>query len=166
MNGGTTTQTAAFDCDTRLVSAETNSQTDALQTFVALRHTPAQWLGEARDKLQNLATLGENWDSYGASPIDARSIECAQRLVENLAMIIGVRPPAVGATPDGEAGLSWDGGHWCLDADVSPDGRISYVFVDDQDPSRDLEASTRDPRELIALLTDWHQSKLLSPSEK
>ncbi|MGB2986951.1 MAG: hypothetical protein WBE26_13850 [Phycisphaerae bacterium] len=126
-----------------------------LGPMFALCETPPTWLPGVITKLSDLAPLEDNWDSYGASPIDPRSISNAQALVQWLAMFIGVDEPAVGASPDGEAGLSWDGGPWSLDVDVSPDGRIDYVYIDDRDAARDVEASTHDPYELLTLLTAW-----------
>lgn len=70
-------------------------------------------------------------------------------------MYVGVDEPAVGATPDGEAGLSWDGGPWSLDVDVTRDGRYEYVFLDDRDSTLSIEASTRDKDDLLIRLTTW-----------
>lgn len=147
----------AFDQDTYPVSLQANQETAALSPLpmVATRERPPKWLRDTITKLQNLATLQENWDSYGASPVNADSIFRAQELVCYLAMFVGVDEPAVGATPDGEAGLSWDGGPWSLDVDIAPDGRIDYVYIDDRDSSQDVEMSTRRPHDLLMYLTGW-----------
>ena len=61
--------------------------------------------------------------------------------------------PAVGATPDGEPGLSWDGGAWSLDVDIARSGFFRYVYIHDQDESKDVEASTRYADDLLPFLT-------------
>ena len=137
------------------VDAGHTAEVFARQFVVAQNDAPHDWLGRVLDKLQRLATLGENWDSYGAAPVDHDSIREAQKLVEHLAMYVGVDEPAVGATPDGEAGLSWDGGPWSLDVDVTRDGRYEYVFLDDRDSTLSIEASTRDKDDLLIRLTTW-----------
>lgn len=121
----------------------------------ALRESKPKWLPITIDKLRSLAGLEENWDSYGAVPVDLRSIERAAELIEYLGMFVNVDEPAVGATPDGEAGLSWDGGSWSLDVDVTPDGRYEYVFIDEQDSSAEIENATHNPADLLQYLPAW-----------
>ena len=123
----------------------------------------ANWLPTVIAELDALGDLEANWDSYGALPIDPVSIEYAARLANLLAERKGIREPAVGATPDGHAGLSWDGGSWSLDVDVTPDGLWEYViFVKG---ARDIEGSTDDPSIFVAVLTEgivdeWRQTEV------
>lgn len=148
------TESDTFESDTLAAGKSDETSILSPRTKYALRDAPL-WLQETITKLKNLATLQENWDSYGGLPVDRRSIDNAILLITNLASVENVSEPAIGATPDGEAGLSWDGGHWSLDADILPDGRIDYVYTDDRDPSCDVEETTSNPYDLLSLLTAW-----------
>ena len=66
-----------------------------------------------------------------------------------------VEKPAVGATPDGHIGFSWDEGAWSLDAEILPTGRIEYVYLDERDSAQDREAVALDWAELLEMLTQW-----------
>ena len=156
MNNELQNQTLAFPEPFSLVPAGTDQQPEALVRLpvIALRDPPP-WLKITLSKLEALGTLQENWDSYGAAPVERNSIREAQKLLMHLAMYVGVDEPAVGATPDGEAGLSWDGGPWSLDVDVTREGRYEYVFLDDRDSALSIEASTRDKDDLLIRLTTW-----------
>ena len=76
MSRSRTSQTDAFAGDCHQVAAEANSPTRAFrrQTVYALRQAPPDWLHEAVKRLQSFESLRENWDSYGAAPIDLNSI--------------------------------------------------------------------------------------------
>lgn len=122
---------------------------------VALRGAPADWLNDAAQKLEALSILRENWDSYGALPINHTAIENARWLLTYLAWTQNVDAPAVGGTPDGTVGLSWDDGVWSIDAEVFPSGQIHYVYLDDRNPNNEREATLSCVDELVELLTQW-----------
>ena len=151
-------QTVAFAGSYNSVPAEASADAVVLTrpTVFARRDAPPDWLADTMAKLDRLVGLEQNWDSYGASPVDHTSVATAKELIRYLAMFINVDNPAVGATPDGEAGFSWDGGHWSLDADVTANGLIEYVYTDDRDDHPDVEASTRNMNELLSLLPSWN----------
>lgn len=162
MSRNETGPTGAFVQDRHQYPADTHSQTNVFsspQVVVAPRQ-PAAWRSDTIKKLENLATLGDNWDSYGADQIDVRSISHAKELVSLLSTYVGVESPAVGATPDGEVGLSWDGGHWSLDAEINKDGRIDYVYIDDRNNINDVEKSTHNLYDLLMRLTQWPEATL------
>ena len=116
------------------------------------------WVRRTITKLENLPALQENWDSYGARPIDMRSIQKAHELICELALYVGINEPAVSATPDGHVGLSWDEGSWSIDAEMLPDGRIRYVYLDERDSANDRERVTCGRYELLGLLTQAPES--------
>lgn len=150
----------AFVDDFDPIPAETSGNTEALsrETVFARRETYPEWLREMIEKLENLATLQENWDSYGAGPIDKRSIKKARDLIGYLAAFIAVDCPAVAGTPDGHVGFSWDEGSWSLNAKILPDGRIKYVYLDERDATKDRETTTRNWSDLLDLLTQWPEA--------
>jgi hypothetical protein len=113
----------------------------------------ATWLEEATRKIQALALLKENWDSYGASPINPDSIAEALNVVASLANVYDIDAPAVGGSPDGNVGLSWDGGSWSLDAKILPDERIEIIYLDELNPWDDIEHANAGLPALLSRLT-------------
>ncbi|MCH8342750.1 MAG: hypothetical protein IH983_02055 [Planctomycetes bacterium] len=116
---------------------------------LALREETSAWLSERVDRLRRLLGLQENWDSYGAKPIDPRSVEFAVRLLTSLADVDGIEAPTVTASPDGNAALCWDDGHRSLDVEILADGSIEYAYLNDEDH----EGTTLDAEDLAILLT-------------
>ena len=157
MSPSRTSQASAIAENCPRVSAEANSPTRAFrrQTVYALRQAPPDWLHEAVKRLQSFESLRENWDSYGAAPIDLDSISGGIALLSRLAMYECVEKPAIGATPDGHVGFSWDEGAWSLDAEVLPTGHVQYVYLDEDDSANDREATALEWVDLLELLTHW-----------
>jgi len=158
MSGNTSQGTIAFAENAFSVPAQGAAETAALErhpVVFAVRPFAQAWLATATSELHYMATLQDNWDSYGAFPVDPRCIEHAIDLVHGLAYCENVEVPVVGPTPDGHVGFSWDEGDWSLDAEVLPDGRIEYVYLDERDSTKDRETITSDWRELLELLTQW-----------
>ena len=124
------------------------------QPVLALRSAPA-WLDERIGQLRSLLQLQDNWDSYGGRAIDRQSVEIATQLLKALAVVEGVEAPTVTASPDGNAALCWDNGRRSLDLEVMPDGRFEYVFLNDEDASKDDEGITYSADGFAELLTAW-----------
>lgn len=114
------------------------------------QHSP-EWLDEQIDQLHRLLKLQRNWDSYGAEPIDPRSVRLAKQLLRWLAQFVAIEAPTVTASPDGNAALCWDNGHRSLDVEILPDGSIEYAYLNDEDQ----EGTTLDAEDLAILLTQW-----------
>lgn len=150
-------QTVVFAGSYNSVPAEASADAVVLTrpTVFARRAAPPDWLADTIVKLDKLVGLEQNWDSYGASPVDHTSVATAKELIRYLAMFTNVDKPAVGATPDGQVGFSWDEGAWSLDVEVLSDGRFAYVYLDERDGSNDRETATRESSELLPLLTQW-----------
>ncbi len=121
---------------------------------LALRSAPA-WLDERMDHLRSLLELQDNWDSYGGRAIDRQSVEIATQLLKALAVVEGVEAPTVTASPDGNAALCWDNGRRSLDLEVMPDGRFEYVFLNEDNASKDEEGITHNADGFAELLTAW-----------
>ncbi len=126
-----------------------------LGTTLAVRTDPASWLSNALNALRSLRALEQNWDSYGARPVNVDSIDQSKSLVSSLSRIENVSAPVVTATPAGHVGFCWDSGDWSLDAEVYPSGLVEYVYLDRRDSAADREARTRDYEELAMLLSSW-----------
>jgi hypothetical protein len=149
------TETAsAFSQFPRLATGADNTA-EGLYSVLALRDRPAGWVVECIGRIERLRELKQNWDSYGAKPVDVDSIASAARLVPWLAGITGIDCPRVTASPAGHVALSWE---WKqhqreLDLEILPDGTLRYAFLDEQTPADDFECETTDAREIARLLT-------------
>lgn len=91
-------------------------------------------LAAARQRLGELATLPEDWDSYGAAPIDAGAVERAEHIMSHVSLQgDSVHPTPepyfVGPIPDGGIEIEWRHAGQRLDIDVRPDGRFDALRV-------------------------------------
>lgn len=122
------------------------------------RTEPAEWLCEVTEQIQRLADLEKNWDSYGAEPIDPKSIGHAVRLVEQLAMYERIEKPLITPTSNGHVGLEVLCKNRKLDMDIEPTGRINFLA--------EIEETTTDPAEIVRLLNSELLSKpCVSPTK-
>lgn len=103
-------------------------------------------------QLSDLRHLESNWDSYGALPVHQEALRHAETFAHHLAGLPGVPQPTVTATGEGFIGFCWDSGRWSLDAEVRPDGRIDYVFIDEAGGGQTIESSTHDFHEVSRFL--------------
>lgn len=103
------------------LSVSTDEQTDALA-----------WLAPIVRALQELRTLGDNWDSYGGRPIRTENIRDAfDFLWEAKDAHPSVPNPSIYPTSPGGIGLSWDSGE--IEVEVAFDrGGDSEIVVSDR----------------------------------
>lgn len=146
------TATIGFESD-QSVPTQAGGTTDAfsLVTF-ALRPHPAPWATPCLQGLNKLRRLLPNWDSYGAKPIDERSVMNAATLVVYLSRIVGIEAPIVTASPNGNAALCWDDGTRSLDVEVHPNGSFEYSWLLEDESDED-EGITRDWEKIAHWLT-------------
>lgn len=64
---------------------------------------------ELSDRLNRLATLPQNWDSYGAAPISPEAIQTARGILRSVFALGGtsIPLPFVAPSPDGGIELEW-----------------------------------------------------------
>lgn len=72
----------------------------------------------------SLLELGENWDSYGASPITPESVAGAERV----ANVVGKWEPRAVPTPNGGVQLEWTVDGVDLEIEIGPDGKTDCLF--------------------------------------
>lgn len=151
------TANTVFSSPESRIPAEVMSRSTAYEPapVLALRQRPLGWFQTVIEKLERLTTLEEDWDSYGAAPVSSDSIRVAIEIAGYISRIENVPEPAVGAAPNGHVGFSWDGGPWSLDAEILPEGRIKYVYLDDRESTRERDRVTDRPAEIAQLLTQW-----------
>ncbi|REJ95230.1 MAG: hypothetical protein DWQ34_06795 [Planctomycetota bacterium] len=130
---------------------------DGLYVVFARRDQPADWSEGSLDGIERLGKLNHNWDSYGANPVVAESIEVAKLLVRMFAQVTGIDCPRIAASPAGNVALSWEWREHSreLDLEILPDGSLRYSYLDERQPSQDCEGETTDPNLIAHLLTKW-----------
>ena len=74
-------------------------------------------------EIEKLTELKEDWNSYGAPPMDPQSVAAAKLLLD----VLDVLPDGVVPTNDGLIGLYWRGE--LVQAEVNTDGTLD-IFVD------------------------------------
>lgn len=102
-------------------------------------------VSEATDlRLNELAKLEHNWDSYGAYPIDKYAISCAKHVIKCFEDL-GFPEPSVFPSSDGSISLAWGHGEQFenFTLGISSNG-ITSIYVADNDDFY-AESSTNDP---------------------
>lgn len=100
----------------------------------------AGWLPQVASHIDALRNLPQNWDSYGAFPVEEASIIAAKAVLERLNRITLV-DPSVAATPSGHVNLTWCWDHQSksLEIEFQSDGSLIYAYVDDLSSLDDRE---------------------------
>jgi hypothetical protein len=78
-----------------------------------------------------LLRLPQNWNSYGAGPIQSAAVAAALRFLGQT-MHPETPAPAVVPTSQGGVQLEWHAGEIDLEVRVSPSGEINVVYEDAQ----------------------------------
>ena len=97
------------------------------------------WLTDVIQGMNRVAALNPNWDSYGARPVNQRTLEYAFEVImkfqgENPTL----RVPQIGATVTGGVEFEWHGGGRDLEIQIEAPYRIS-AFFEDEHTSEDWE---------------------------
>lgn len=86
------------------------------------------WLSAALARLDELATLKANWDSYQAEPMTPAALIAARGYVSVMALIspVSAMPePAIVPTNDGGIQLEWHQSGVDVEVYISPTGGVS-----------------------------------------
>lgn len=95
---------------------------------------PAISLQPVLQRLEEIASLGQDWDSYGAQAPSRRALATARHLAgavaESFAPAVGTHalPDAVLPLADGGLQMEWRSGDGILEIDVDPEGRLGYLL--------------------------------------
>jgi hypothetical protein len=96
-------------------------------------------------KLDELRNLPEDWDSYGAEPINPNAIAKAKSIVTSVMMAFGdivgnvVQLTDVIPIADGDVQLEWVGPHAELEIEISPNGSIGLLYISISEGRRKYE---------------------------
>jgi hypothetical protein len=86
-------------------------------------------LAQARARLDALAALGEDWDSYGAVPIAPLAIRTAFHLMDRVVQHGGRAPYFVGPIPYGGVEIEYRNGNRSIEIDIHPDKKLDILTV-------------------------------------
>ena len=113
----------------------------------------------ARDTLDELAALREDWDSYGATPPTALAISLAHGILANVAERHAdiadeqALPWATAPLADGGVQFEWRGPGGALEVEIGPDGALSYLVErDEQTVERSAPDGSARLEEVLAAL--------------
>ena len=90
-------------------------------------------LARALARLDEFATLPENWDSYGATTPSTDTVEAARSLVLAVAEAANhgdspVVPETSAPVPDGGIQVEWQGPAARIEVVLAPDGSLGYLI--------------------------------------
>jgi hypothetical protein len=104
------------------------------QGTVAHSKRAPDWLPEAEEALRKLLSLPQNWNSYGALPIQPQNVQSAIQLLEKLVRSDTPRP-IVTPTVRGGVQLEWHTRGIDLEIEIDPPGHYQVLF---EDPKADV----------------------------
>lgn len=112
------------------------------------------WLPPTVERLAQLLSLGANWDSYGARPIDPLLPLAALRLLASV-MRNSSPPPDVVPTSRGTIQLEWHCGGVDFEIDVRSPGVYRVCYENSTDSwQRELNADASSVVAIICQLTE------------
>lgn len=92
------------------------------------------WAGGGREalfaRLDELASLTEDWDGYGARPLSPFALNVAGQVIDQL-LRQPLPPPTIVAVPNGSVQLEWVAGTVEIDLEIRSDGAGVFVCDDD-----------------------------------
>ena len=119
-----------------------------------LQHLESQssWMQPLLDKVVRLETLRENWDSYGARPIDPN---IAQATIKLLCEFLTPSDPipSIVPTAHGSILLEWHEGGCDLEVEMRSPTSIQLVFDDGNEQEESEQASFDQIRAKVDVLT-------------
>lgn len=108
------------------------------------------WFYSMLNKLQSIATLGPNWDSYGGAPLSFDAALASLRFMAEYFSDSAVAPSVVPSSSGGVQ-LEWHRHAGDLEITFSPTGSYSAFFIDGQAGTEwEMESEMIDPRKLAA----------------
>lgn len=127
-------------------------KTDQLTGLIAIRATPNDWFHRCTKKLQAIANLEPDWDSYGSSRPDSVSLHYAYALLHLLRDKVSVAEPAITPNSGGNVCFEWDDGTSTLLVEIDAAGRCHYYCEKGHD---EREGTERDFAPILQMVTSF-----------
>jgi hypothetical protein len=125
-------------------------QQKALSPSFEQKRGPA--LAEIGSRLDEIAGLEHDWDSYGSEPPSAFAVLTARTLVRDVAARVPASPEdhaiPFAILPLSGAGvqIEWRGASRAIEVDISRDGELSYLLLEGYGSARAAEERHNVPR--------------------
>jgi hypothetical protein len=104
-------------------------------SIVTLEESGPEWLPQTEEALRKLLSLPQNWNSYGARPIQPQNVDSAVQLLHQLAGQ-NTPQPIVVPTVRGGVQLEWHTDGIDLEIEINEPGRFQVLY---EQPSKDME---------------------------
>jgi hypothetical protein len=88
------------------------------------------WMPELSRRVAALAQRGDDWDSYGASPLQPVAVQALVGALKRLDHQIR-REPSISLTDDGGLSCEWTSGEFSVDITASGTGMTSVYWTND-----------------------------------
>jgi len=116
-------------------------------------------LDSSHHRLDELAALPDDWDSYGAPPLSSRALQVAHSLLLALAKQpvpidrVELNPFHIAPLPSGGVQLEWTGPRTDIEVEIDPEGKLAYLLIDrSSEPRTFTEAEGVPPATLVDLV--------------
>jgi len=122
-------------------------------------------LKSSNQRLDELAALPDDWDSYGAPPLSAAAIQHARSLLITLTRQPGpldgieVNPAHIAPLPSGGVQFEWAGSQADIEVEIDPDGKLAYLLIDRTGEQRTFTEAEDVP----AMTVVEHVTRVLRP---
>ncbi len=129
------TFTHSFDALQRCSAAPLVRASFSRHDVAPVADKPEQWLASQIGAIRGFATLGADWNSYGAEPVNPMSIESAIRFLRSLESRYGeifgekLKPVIVAPLPSGGLQLEWEGKDRRIELEIWANGETSVLEI-------------------------------------
>lgn len=111
----------------------------------------AHWIVNILERLQALAALGPNWDTYGAPPVDRELIPEVLQFLASSWGSGGLPLPAIVPTSTGGFQVEWSSGGLEVEVEWKRIGSDPTVLLCDENTGEEWEGSCLDEKFSLAL---------------
>jgi hypothetical protein len=101
---------------------------DDPSTYGVMSNEPL-WLRPTVSRLEEILSLSENWDSYGAEPVSFENAEYAVRFLDFVASLT-TPAPFIAPTPEGSVQLEWHRAGIDLEVEIVSPYRLCVSYED------------------------------------
>ena len=110
------------------------SQTEFMMeksSLISTSEPSCNWLPSVQKQFQAIASLPENWDSYGASRPRESILNGAWNLIASISQMPGVPKPHVNPTRNGGVQFEWEAGERYFELEIVAEDAAEYLYCDD-----------------------------------
>lgn len=144
---------------------EASAQTKPAPILVRFESsTVPVWLRKAVRNVQEIVRLEDNWDTYGARPIEAEVAIAGLNLLLNV-MVSDIPEPSIVPVPDGGIQFEWhqNGKHFEVEVLSSTEARFSFEDDENQQEIEDEgDLPSLEPRIRDLLQQVFHENRSTS----